>query len=438
MKKCIRLLSIFIMISLISIDISACSLWTQNGNKQGNTQNPETVSPAASSEENGNEGGTALVKVNNIISNMTLEEKIGQILFIAYRKDTNDKNAIIVDAQLADMLNQYKPGGFVLFSENLDNIDQTVSFIEGVQARSCIPMFISIDEEGGIITRLNKAPLLHSTIMPEAFTIGLTNKPEDSYAAAQVIAEELLSLGFNMDFAPDADIFTNPENKVIGKRAYGTEPDLVSSMADEAVKGFRDQNIIPVLKHFPGHGDTTADTHTGAAEVHHDMNRLMMTELVPFIKGIESGADVVMVAHILLPNVTKEPVPASLSKEIVTGILRDKMGFDGVVVTDALEMSAISSYFGEGEAAVKAVQAGDDMLLMPASVEKAYKALLTAVQNGILSENRIDESVRRILLLKDKYHILESNIERPNPNSTLGSAEHEAVAEKIRKDAQIQ
>ena len=447
MKKRIRLVSILILIIFIAISISSCSLWNQNGTSgdktQGNTQNSETPSPETSSgtgQNNGNgnpeNDNTSLKKVNSLISKMTLEEKIGQLLFIAYRKDANDKNVLKMDSYLADILKRYKPGGFVLFSENLDSIDQTVSLIQGIQTQSAIPLFISIDEEGGIVTRLNKAPLLHSTIMPEAFTIGLTNKPEDAYAGAQVIAEELLSLGFNMDFAPVADIFTNPENKVIGKRAYGTEPVLAAAMVKEAVKGFCDQNIIPVLKHFPGHGDTVADTHTGAAAVQHDMDRLMTTELVPFKEGIEAGADAVMVAHILLPNVTKEPVPASLSEEIVTGILRNKLGFDGVVVTDALEMSAISSYYSDEEAAVKAVQAGVDMLLMPVSVEKTYMALLTAVHNGNLTEERIDESVRRILLLKDKYRILDNAIERPDPQKTLGSAEHEAVAEKIGKDAQ--
>ena len=168
-----------------------------------------------------------------------------------------------------------------------------------------------------------------------------------------------------MNFAPVADIFSNPVNKVIGKRAYGTEPQLVSQMVRQAVAGFAEGRIIPVLKHFPGHGDTAEDTHTGAAVVEHDLERLTGFELMPFREGIEAGADAVMVAHIILPKLMEEPVPATISKEVVTGLLREKLMFDGVIITDALEMSAVSSFYDDEEAAVMAVLAGIDMLLMP-------------------------------------------------------------------------
>jgi beta-N-acetylhexosaminidase len=373
-------------------------------------------------------------KIDAILGEMTIEEKIGQMFFIAYRQDEDGSDVLAMDEYLGSLLAEYKPGGFVLFAENLHDTDQTVKLIQDIKDCSKIPPFISIDEEGGDVSRLGMAPLIGSTVMPTAFEVGLTGDPNNAYEGAAVIARELSSLGFNMDFAPVADIFSNPENTVIGKRAYGTDPASVCPMVARAVEGFCDNNIIPVLKHFPGHGDTHADTHEGAAEVTHDMARLESYELLPFKAGFDAGADAIMTAHILLPNVTSEPVPASLSKEIMTGILRERLGFDGVVITDALEMKAISAYYGQGDAAVKAVDAGVDMLLMPLSLDEAYRALLAAVKSGAVPESRIDESVRRILSLKDKYRLFEA-YDRPDPESVLGSPEHQAVAGRIRKEA---
>lgn len=376
--------------------------------------------------------------IQEMMADMTLEEKVGQMFFLAYRKNADGDKVQKMDDTLEEILSTYRPGGFALFTDNLDSIEQTVSFIEALQAGSKIPMFISVDEEGGIVSRLNKAPKLHSTVMPEAYTIGLTKRPEYAYAAARAIASEILSLGFNMDFAPVADIYSNPANKVIGKRAYGTEPELVSGMVSQAVAGFIDGQVIPVLKHFPGHGDTLEDTHTGAALVEHDLERLTSFELLPFQEGIAAGADAVMIAHILLPNLMEEPVPATLSKEVVTGLLREKLKFDGVVITDAMEMSAVSAYYDDDEAAVMAVLAGVDMILMPQSTEKAYRAILAAVKDGQISEERIDESVYRILRMKAKYGILDNNLVRPDPEKILGSPEHQALADAIREAAEQQ
>jgi len=392
---------------------------------------PLTPDAGDADEVSQNPSDSSEQRISEIIVSMSLEEKVGQMLFLAYRKDEGGRNVIKMDDTLKEILSEYSPGGFVLFSENLETISQTVNLINDIQSESKIPLFISVDEEGGIVSRLNKASGLHSTVMPDAFTIGLTNNPEYAYRAARVIADELSSLGFNMNFAPVADIFSNPENTVIGKRAYGTEPKLVSAMVSRAVDGFIDGSIIPVLKHFPGHGDTAEDTHTGAATVGHDLERLMNFELIPFREGIESGADAIMVSHIIIPKLMDEPVPATLSKEVVTGLLREKLGFEGVVITDALEMNAVSSCYDDGEAAVKSVLAGCDMLLMPQSAEDAFNALLSAVKRGIISEERINESVRRILWLKHKYGILDGVIQRPDPEITLGCDEHRSLASEI-------
>ncbi len=430
------------LIVLAAFLMASCSLGKKPSDPSHTAGTSTGASPTPAStvppEEHNGEGAQedpiipSDKRIHDLMDSMTLEEKIGQMLFLAYRWNQDGGNVLEMDDVLEDTLSIYAPGGFVLFSENIESIEQTVALIDGLQAQSKIPLFISVDEEGGLVTRLNKAPELHSTTMPDAYTIGLTNKPEYAYLAARAIGAEISSLGFNMDFAPVADIFSNPENKVIGRRAYGTEPQLVSDMVSKAVAGFSDQNIIPVLKHFPGHGDTAEDTHTGAAWVDHDLERLMSFELIPFQEGIEAGADAVMVAHIILPKLMDDPVPATLSKEVVTGILREKLMFDGVIITDAMEMSAVSAYYEDDEAAVMAVLAGIDMILMPRSVEEAFCAILSAVEKGVITEERIDESVYRILRLKEKYGILDSSIQGPDPELTLGSPEHKALVQEIK------
>lgn len=397
--------------------------------QQAQTDEPSTPTPTSTST------ATAEDPVQKMLSDMTLEQKIGQMLYIAYRQNVEGQPALALDSTLEGLLEEIQPGGFVFFSENLDGIEQTTGFIQSLQQKSTVPLFIGIDEEGGIVSRLNKAPKLHSTQMPNSYTIGKTGKPLYAYEASKAIASEIGSLGFNMDFAPVADIYTNPANKVIGKRAFGSTPELVSSMVVDALNGFTDESIVPVLKHFPGHGDTEADTHSGAATVDHDWDRLMTTELVPFIAGIQSGADAIMIAHIILPNITEEDIPASLSKEIITDLLRSKLGFDGLVITDALEMKAVSSFFDEDEAVLRAVEAGDDMLLMPTDPQKAFETILNAVRQGRITEDRIDASVMRILRVKQKYGILTGNTETLHPDEVLGSEAHKNLADTISKEA---
>jgi beta-N-acetylhexosaminidase len=362
---------------------------------------------------------------------MSLEEKIGQLFFIASRTTADGQKRLAIDASLEDTLKKYKPGGFILFAENLDNIPQTVSFIKDIKQTSAIPMFVGIDEEGGIVTRLNKAVNLHSTVMPAPYEIGQTNNAEYAFEASKAIAEEIKSLGFNLDFAPVADVFSNPNNKIIGKRSYGSDAELASKMVAQAVKGTMNAGIIPVLKHFPGHGDTLQDSHTGAAIVENDLDRLRKVEFLPFRAGLDSGAEIVMTAHVLTPKITQNGLPATLSKPIIQGILRDELGFDGLIITDGLEMSAISAFYPEEEAVVLAVEAGVDMLLLPKDFEKSYNAILAAVKNGRLTEQRIDESVRRILKIKLEYKISEENKDL-NPEKVLGSKEHKALADEIK------
>ena len=438
----------FILILLTaSLLLASWFLINMNDIIPSETENPPTYSPEPSNEtpepsETGNDSGHGLISetgeivgdIDELLSSMTLEEKIGQMFFIGRRTDENGKPLHMPDATLERLIDKYKPGGFIFFAENLDTIDQTVSFINSLQDASKIPMFIGIDEEGGIVSRLNKAKALHPTVMPEAYAIGKTNNSKYAYEASKTVATEIRSLGFNLNFAPVADIFSNPANKVIGRRAYSSDANIAAKMVAEAVKGAADGRIIPVVKHFPGHGDTLQDSHTGIAIVENDIERLRQVEFLPFKAGIEAGASMVMTAHVLTPNITDDGLPATLSGTMLQKYLRDELGFDGVIITDGLEMSAISSYFSEEEAVVRAVEAGVDMLLLPRDFEKAFDALINAVKNGQVSEERIDESVGRILTLKKESGIsfVKSDL---NPDEVLGSPEHKALADKIRKES---
>lgn len=373
-------------------------------------------------------------EVDQLLSALTLEQKIGQMFFITSRFRSSGEPRLLMDATLEDTLKRFQPGGFILFSENLKDIEQTVSFIKAIKEASEIPIFIGIDEEGGVVTRLNKAPQLHSTLMPEPYTIGRTKNSAYAYEASYAIGEEIRSLGFNLNFAPVADVFSNPKNKIIGKRAYSSDAETAAVMTYEAVKGAQDCGIIPVLKHFPGHGDTEQDSHTGSAVAEKSLEELEKEEFIPFKAGIDAGVDMVMTAHVLTPNLTDNNLPATLSKPVLKDLLRDQLGFEGIIITDGLEMSAISAFYPEEEAVVLAVEAGVDMLLLPKDLAKAYDAILSAVKNGRLSEERINESVRRILSVKNK-RMIGNNTDPLDPEVTLGSQKHLDLAESIRKDS---
>ncbi|NMA65192.1 MAG: glycoside hydrolase family 3 protein [Clostridiaceae bacterium] len=428
----IQLLFFVLITALI---FSSCSIQNPSGNTPGNINDNgqiETSSPAPSSSPVVTK--KPLKDVDEIINLLTLEEKIGQMFFIAKRTKDDGQWQLSFDKNLRRIIETYKPGGFIFFQENLDTISQTQSFIEDLQNASSIPMFIGIDEEGGIVTRLNKAENLHSTIMPEPYTIGATKNPQNAYDVSKAISREIKSLGFNLNFAPVADVFSNPKNRVIGKRAYSSDPDLASRMVTEAVNATVESGIIPVIKHFPGHGDTLQDSHTGIAIVENDIERLRSFELLPFRAGIEAGVPMVMTAHVLTPHITDDELPATLSKTMLEDILRNELEFDGIIITDGLEMSAISSYFSEEEAVVMAMNAGVDILLLPKNLENAYDALLTAVKQGKISEERINASVRRILKVKLDY-IFDAPENNLNPKDVLGCEEHKKLAEKIREES---
>ncbi len=260
------------------------------------------------------------------------------------------------------------------------------------------PLFLAVDEEGGKVSRVADSGIEVEKVGTMA-EIGATGDPQNAYHAGTTIGAYLKRLGFNLDFAPVADVLTNGDNQTIGDRAFGTDGAVVAQMASSFVTGLEEGGVSSCLKHFPGLGDTTEDTHDGMVVTERTKEEFQAVEFPVFQAGIDAGADFVMVSHVSVPGLTGDNTPASLSPAVI-GILRNDLGFDGIIITDALNMTAITDYYTADEAAVKAIQSGADMLLMPESFETAYNGLLQAVENGTISEERINESLRRIYRVK--------------------------------------
>ncbi|MBS6954860.1 MAG: glycoside hydrolase family 3 protein [Enterocloster asparagiformis] len=343
-------------------------------------------------------------KLDQILSGMTTEEKVAQLFIVTPEALTGVESVTQAGESTREALSRRPVGGLIYFRNNLKNPEQ-VKALTGNTARigrevCALPLLLSVDEEGGKVTRIGGREGFDVPVFPNMAEIGAVNDAQKAYEVGSAIGGYLSEYGFNMDFAPDADVLTNSANQVIGSRSFGTDAQLVWSMASQVARGLKDRGVQPVYKHFPGHGATLGDTHDGFAYTEKTLDELMEAELVPFANAVKSGENCIMAAHIAAPGVTGDETPASLSYGLITGVLREKLGFDGVVVTDALNMGAIQNLYSSGQAAVAAVEAGADLLLMPADFDAAYEAVLQAVQEGKISRERLDLSVRRIGRMK--------------------------------------
>ena len=395
--------------------------------------------------------------VNRMLERMTLEEQIGQMIMPGLLYDRRGRTVQAMDEELRALIREVKPGGFVLFGPNIATPEQVRALVVALQAESRVPMIIATDQEGGVVRRIPSNAVMPATSIPAARTIGRTSDLDLAYQIARVNARELRSLGITLNFAPVADVFTNPQNPIVGSRAFGTEAVAVAEMVEATVRGFQDEGVSASLKHFPGHGDTLEDSHEEATSVPHGIERLRAVELIPFERGIRAGADTVMIGHIGAPSVSGSSLPATLDRQIVTTLLREQLGFEGVIVTDSLIMAGITRYYGERAIVVGAVRAGADILLRPARPAAAVQYLLDAVERGELSRERIAESVRRILLLKMERGLIAPptveagtlgfrRVEQPGalysipqyyvpPEHRLGLPEHRRLAEEVRRRA---
>ena len=350
---------------------------------------------------------------------MTTEEKVGQLLMAGFEgTEPGDDDAVF--------LQDYQVGGLILFGRNIESAEQLTALTNGLKALNGdqIPLLIGVDQEGGLVDRM--PPEVHRT--PGAYAVGSTSDWDQGRALGAALAAECAGFGFHLDFAPVLDVWSNPDNTVIGKRAFGSDWKVVSGFGAAVSNALQAAGVIPVVKHFPGHGDTVVDSHMGLPVVDKSLEDLSLQELPPFRDLISGGetpsgraeaVPAVMVAHILMTQLDPDR-PASLSPAVVTDLLRGELGFGGVVFTDDLTMGAITQNYGLGEAAVLAVEAGCDMLLVchgRDSVDAARSALLEAAASGRISQARLDESVRRILSLKLEYSVSGEPVSAPDLNA---------------------
>lgn len=360
------------------------------------------------------------------LENMSLEEKVGQLFQVGFHSK-------IAAAEIKDLIENYHVGGVIYFERNLDNLEQTAALSKNLQnlalnSGASLPLFIAADQEGGSITRIKGG-----THFPGNMALGAAGEAELAKKAAAAAAKELKNIGINFNLAPVLDVNNNSKNPVIGVRSFGGEAKLAAELGTAYITGLQAQEVIAAAKHFPGHGDTAVDSHFDLPVINHSWERLERIELYPFKKAIEAGVDSIMTAHIYFPAIEAESgIPATLSKSVLTGLLRQKFNFTGLIMTDCLEMKAIADNFGTAEAAVRTIEAGSDLVLVSHSYLKqklAIETVLKAVKNGRISEKRIDKSVKRIIKLKSK-RINISEINSFNLKD-INFKEHRKIAQEI-------
>ena len=323
-------------------------------------------------------------RITELLAGMTIEEKVAQLFFV----------------RTGDMNLGYPVGGVILFSEDIVDEGQLRQLIATLHEESRFPLFVGVDEEGGpLVARVGNSNIAVQQF-PNMLEIGDLGDASRAFEVGDSIGSYLNDLGFNVNFAPVADIFSNPANTVIGARSFGTTADLVAQMVVQVVEGLQGQGVSATLKHFPGHGNTYEDSHFQRAVTNKTLDELREMEFLPFIAGIERGVHMVMTGHVAVPAVTNDYTPATLSHLLIQEILRQELGFEGIVISDAMDMGAIVNHYGSGEAAVRFLQAGGDMILMPHNFTEARQAVLTAVYNQELTVERLDESLRRIYRIK--------------------------------------
>lgn len=342
-------------------------------------------------------------EIDKILADMTLQEKIYQLFIVSPEALTGYDIVTTAGEATKAALQNCPVGGIIYFSSNLIDAEQTKTMLTSTMDYAYqvkgIPVFLCIDEEGGSVARIGNNAGFE---VEDVGAMGNIESISDAYNAGVTIGGYLSELGFNLDFAPDADVLTNSCNTVIGDRSFGSNPEVVSELAEAVSDGLHSQNIMSTFKHFPGHGATEADTHEGFAYTNKGYEELIEAELVPFAKAEEAEIDMVMVSHISVPQVIGDDTPCTLSSVMIQNVLRENLGYNGLVVTDAMNMGAIVGKYSADDATVRAILAGADIILMPEDFERAFRGIADAVEKGVIGEEQIEISVRRILNAKMK------------------------------------
>jgi beta-N-acetylhexosaminidase len=397
--------------------------------------------PASATPEPAGRAGAAAGPERSVAAALRLmstQEKVGQL----FTQNVYGSDATTPDprnlplygvASPAEVVRKYHLGGVIYFAwtDSVKDPAQIAALSNGLQRAAIgsgahIPLTVGTDQEQGVVTRIGPP----ATQFPGSMALGASRSTADARTAAAITGRELKAMGINVDYAPDADVNVNPLNPVIGTRSFSSDPSLVSSRVSAQVTGYqKDAGIVATPKHFPGHGDTATDSHTGIPVITHTREQWLRTDAPPFKAAISAGADMIMSGHLVVPALDPSGDPATLSKPILTGILRQELGFKGVITTDSLAMQGVRDKYGDGEVAVRAVLAGADSLMMAPDMDAAYGSVLSAVQSGRISRHRLDESVARILLLKLRRGILtHPYTDASRLDQVVGTPEHLAAA----------
>ncbi|MFI0353816.1 glycoside hydrolase family 3 protein [Actinomadura sp. 9N407] len=374
-----------------------------------------TSSPSASPTPDGK-------WIPGYVADMTLEEKVGQ-LFVPTFSSAADARS---------MIKRYHVGGLIYFPGNMaGGPEGTARLSNSLQKAAKLPLLLAVDEEQGLVTR---TPFL--TKFPGNMALGATRRTDDARAAAQVTGTELRAVGINQNYAPVADVNINPANPVIGLRSFGSDPALVSQLLGAAIGGYQAAGVAATAKHFPGHGDTDTDSHTGLPVIKHTRAQWERLDAPPFKAAITAGVDAIMSAHIVVPGLDKSGDPSTLSKTVLTGLLRQHLGYQGVIVTDSLQMAGAREKYGDAATPVRAINAGADQLLMPPSLPTAHKAVVRAVRDGKIPPKRLDESVGRILRLKELRGLFAGTMADPaRADAVVGAESHKSTASRVAEHA---
>ncbi|MER6270597.1 glycoside hydrolase family 3 protein [Streptomyces sp900105755] len=383
-------------------------------------------------------------KLRALVARMTIEEKVGQLFVMrVYGHSATDPDQADIDANLkeigvrtaAELIAKYRVGGIIYFTwtHNTRDPRQIAELSNGIQRASLaqprgLPVLIATDQEHGAVCRIGRP----ATLFPGAMAMGAGGSRTDARTLGRISGAELRAMGVRQDYSPDADVNVNPANPIIGVRSFGAGPDAVGALVAAEVQGYRDAGVAATVKHFPGHGDTAVDSHTGFPVITHSRELWEKLDAVPFRAAIAAGVDSVMTAHIQFPALDGSGDPATLSHPVLTGILRGELGYDGVVVTDSLGMAGVRTKYGDDRVPVLALRAGVDQLLDPPEPDVAWHAVLKAVQDGELTESRLDESILRILRLKSRLGLLDRPyVHEKDVGRVVGTGQHLAAADRI-------
>ena len=430
LKRTTKWMCLTMWVVILLLAVAGCRDGAEPGNPgdngsgaspPGQVQEPQTPSPddeegtpppSGSTDNEGVEGNLPENETDDavaeLLNSMTVQEKIGQLVLVGIEGTALDDTS-------RRLLEDYHVGGFIFFKDNIESAQQSVKLFNDLKeanAANPVPLWLSIDEEGGRVTRFPDEYVK----LPSSGKVGSKGDLALTKRVGGLIAQKVAGLGLNMVFAPVLDINSNPNNPVIGDRSFGNSAETVSTQGIASMKGIQEHGVVPVVKHFPGHGDTSVDSHLGLPVVNHDLERLHKLELVPFQQAIDEGADVVMVAHLLMKSIDPD-TPSSYSKPVINDLLREEMGFKGVVITDDMTMGAISGSTDVGEASVKSVVAGSNMILIGheyALEEAVIQALTEAVESGVIPEETLNDRVRATLELKHKYQLSDEPVKAPD------------------------